>query len=72
MNFIKYLLLVSAVVNLYNLCSYISLFEKFPFQNVIPETENDYPLLTKQNLRGLGLRVKAILIPFFVGGVLVK
>jgi len=58
MNFVKYLLSASMIVNLYYLYTYISLFENFPFQNVIPETENDYPMLTKQNLRGMRQEVK--------------
>jgi hypothetical protein len=59
MNFIQYLLLLSVIINLYYLYNYISLFENFPFQNVIPETENDYPILTKQKLRGMGKEVNA-------------
>jgi hypothetical protein len=58
MNFVKYLLVVSMIVTLYYLYTYITLFENFPFQNVIPETENDYPPITKQNLRGMGKKVK--------------
>jgi hypothetical protein len=30
-------------------------------KNVIPETENDYPMLTMQNLRGMSQEVKNML-----------
>jgi len=59
MTFVKYLLVVSVIVNLFYLRNYISIFTNIPLQNVIPETENDYPLLTKQNLRGMRQEVKA-------------
>jgi len=58
MNFVKYLLVASMIVNLYYLYTYITLFEINLFQNVIPETENDYPPITKKNLRGMAQKVK--------------
>ena len=59
MTFVKYLLVVSVIVNLFYLRNYISIFTNIPLQNVIPETENDYPLLTKENLRGMRQEVNA-------------
>lgn len=60
MNFIQYLLLLSLIINLYYLYNYVSLFDNLHFQNVIPETEDDYPKITKQNLRGMSKEVKSI------------
>ena len=61
MNFVKYLLVTSVIINLCYLHNYISLYKGIPFHNVIPETENDYPMITKQNLRGMGQEVKTII-----------
>jgi hypothetical protein len=41
MTFVKYLLVISVIVNLYYLHNYISLFTKISFQNVILETEKE-------------------------------
>ena len=60
MSFVKYLLVISVIINLWYLhtYNYTSLFTALQLQNVIPETENDYPIITKQNLRGMGQEVK--------------
>ena len=58
MNFVKYLLGASMIINLYYLYTYYNLVTVVSLKNVIPETENDYPMLTKQNLRGMSAEVK--------------
>jgi hypothetical protein len=58
MNFVKYLLSASMIINLYYLYTYCNLVTVVSLKNVIPETENDYPMLTKQNLRGMSVEVK--------------
>ena len=61
MNFIKYLLSASMIINLYYLYTYCNMVTVVSLKNVIPETENDYPMLTMQNLRGMSQEVKNML-----------
>ena len=61
MNFIKYLLCASMIINLYYLYTYYNMVTVVSLKNVIPETENDYPMLTMQNLRGMSAEVKNML-----------
>ena len=61
MNFIKYLLCASMIINLYYLYTYYNMVTVVSLKNVIPETENDYPMLTMQNLRGMSQEVKNML-----------
>ena len=58
MNFVKYLLGASMIINLYYLYTYSTLITLNSLKYVIPETENDYPMLTKQNLRGMSQEVR--------------
>ena len=60
MNFVKYLLTASMIINLYYLYTYYNLVTVVSLKNVIPETENEYPMLTMQNLRGMSAEVKNI------------
>lgn len=60
MNFIKYLLGASMLINLYYLYNYSILITLNSLKYVIPETENDYPILTKENLRGMSQEVKNV------------